>query len=177
MNYGQGNLVVTYSRGYRRKDFVIDGGFEGYTCTGFCYTESYSNWVGTSPAGGSLDAVFIHYAPYAHSGSTVALLGSGTGVDALAGTFTPAAPLATTAGKQYTITFFHYSSFSGSSDEQDAFVDIVWNNNVVATITPGYSPWTYYSFTVTGAGNDVLAFHGGKAPAWSFLDDVHVFQI
>ena len=169
--------MVTYSRGYRRKDFVVDGGFEGYTCSGFCFSESYASWVGTSPPGGSYDAELIHYAPYAHSGSSVAILGSGFGVDDLPGTLTPTAPLATVAGKQYTITFFHYSGFSGPFFEQDAFVDIKWNDNVVATITPGYSPWAYYSFTVTGAGNDVLAFHGGKAPSWSFIDDVHVFQI
>jgi len=177
VNYGQGDLVVTYSRGYRRKDFVIDGGFEGYTCTGFCFSESYANWIGTSSPGGVNDTIFIHYVPFAHSGSTVAVMGSGTGDDALAGTLTPVAPLATVAGKQYIITFFHYSGYSPPSDEQDAFVDIMWNGNVVATITPGYSPWTYYSFNVTGAGKDVLAFHGGKAPAWSFLDDVHVFRI
>ena len=177
VNYGQGDLVVTYSRGYARKDFVIDGGFEGYTCDGFCYTESYANWVATSSPDGSLDASFIHFADYAHSGSSSALLGSGFDFDTLPGTITPTAALATASGKQYTITFFHYSGYSGPDFEQDAFVDIKWNNNVVATITPGYSSWTYYSFTVTGAGNDVLAFHGGEAPAWSFLDDIHVFQI
>ena len=156
---------------------VIDGGFEGYTCTGFCYAQSYANWVGTSSPSSSSDAAFIRHAPYAHSGSSVAVLGSAFNSDTFTGTITPTLPLATVAGQQYTITFFHYSGFVDPTAKQNAFVDIEWNNNVVATITPGYSPWTYYSFTVTGAGNDILAFHGGKAPSWSFLDDFHVFQI
>ena len=96
------------------------------------------------------------------------LLGSATVFDSLAGTLTPTAPLATVAGKQYTITFIHCSGYSGPN-ERDPFVDIVWNNNVVATITSGDSPWQYYSFMVTGVGNDVLAFHGGKAPGLSLM--------
>jgi len=47
----------------------------------------------------------------------------------------------------------------------------------VSTLHPGYTNWEFFSFTVVGAGNDVLAFHGGKAPAWSFLDDVAVYQL
>lgn len=73
--------------------------------------------------------------------------------------------------------FFHASAFSGPSGEADAFVDILWNGAVVSTLHPGYTNWEFFSFTVVGAGNDVLAFHGGKAPAWSFLDDVAVYQL
>jgi hypothetical protein len=105
----------------------------------------------------------------------VGLLGSATGADTLAGVLTPAAPLATEAGKQYTITFFHASAFSGPTGEANAFVDVLWNGNIVTTIRPGFQNWQFYQFSVTGAGNDVIAFHGGMAPAWSFIDDVSVF--
>ncbi|CAA7263587.1 unnamed protein product [Cyclocybe aegerita] len=178
VNTGQGNLKVTFSRGYKRKNYVIDGGFEGYNaCNDFCFSASYSNWIGTSPPGGSLDATIFFYPPYAHAGNGVALLGSATGADNLPGTLTPTHPLNTVTGKAYLITFFHASAFSGPVLEADAFVDILWNGNIVTTIRPGFSNWQYYQFQVTGAGNDVLAFHGGKAPAWSFLDDIHVFEI
>jgi hypothetical protein len=168
---------VTYSRGYRRKSLVAQGGFEDYTCEDFCFDNSSPSWIGTSPAGGSFDASVFHYAPYARSGSSVALLGSATGADALAGTLTYGKPLATVAGKKYTITFFHASVYSGQDSEKDAFVDILWNGAIVTTIRPGYSPWTYYEFTATAKGNDIVAFHGGKAPAWSFLDDIYVFAL
>ncbi|KAF8805644.1 hypothetical protein BYT27DRAFT_7258024 [Phlegmacium glaucopus] len=176
VNTGQGNLQVTYSRGYKRINYVIDGGFEGYTaCSDFCFTESYANWIGTSPAGGELDAVIIYYVPYAHSGHGSALLGSGDGADTLSGTLTPSQPLQTVAGKTYTIAFFQASAFSGPSGEAAAFVDILWNGVIVTTITPGFTNWEFFSFNVVAAGNDVLAFHGGVAPAWSFLDDIAVY--
>jgi hypothetical protein len=85
--------------------------------------------------------------------------------------------LATEAGKQYTIAFFQASAFSGPTLEANAFIDILWNGNVVTTIHPGYQNWQFYQFTVTAAGNDVLAFRGGKAPSWSFLDDISVFIV
>jgi hypothetical protein len=177
-NTGQGDLKVTFSRGYKRINYVIDGGFEGYPCnTGFCYATSYVNWIGTSPPGGTLDATIFSYPPYAHAGHGSGLLGSASGVDALPGTLTPAAPLATQAGKHYTITFFQASSYSGPFYEANAFIDILWNGNIVATIRPGYQNWSFYQFNVVAAGKDVLAFHGGMAPSWSFIDDIAVFII
>ncbi|KAJ6491845.1 hypothetical protein C8R47DRAFT_1214635 [Mycena vitilis] len=66
VNYGQGDLVVTLSRGYARKDLVIDGGFEGYQdCISFCFTQSYANWNGTSPKGGDMDAAIFFSRDYA----------------------------------------------------------------------------------------------------------------
>ena len=178
VNTGQGNLTVTFSRGYQRKNFVIDGGFEGYNaCDSFCFTQSYSNWISTSSVGGYLDATIFFFAPYAYSGNGVGLLGSAFGFDSLPGTLTPAQPLQTVAGQSYTITFFQASAFSGSYLEAPAFVDILWNGNVVSTIRPGFSNYEYFSFNVVGAGNDVLAFHGGAAPAWTFIDNIAVFQI
>jgi len=175
-NTGQGDLKVTFSRGYKRINYVVDGGFEGYPCSiGFCFAESYANWVGTSAPGGFWDALIFNYAPYAHAGHGSGLLGSGSGSDDLPGTLTPAAPLNTHAGHHYTITFFQASAFSGQSGEANAFIDILWNGNLVTTIHPGYQDWQFYQFDVVAVGNDVLAFHGGRAPSWSFIDDVGVF--
>ncbi len=54
-------------------------------------------------------------------------------------------------------------------------MQVIWNGEVVKTIHPGYSDWQYYAVEVVGQGNDLLAFHGGSAPAWSFVDDICVF--
>lgn len=178
VNTGQGNLTVTFSRGYKRNNYVIDGGFEGYNeCDFFCFTQSYTNWIGTNSDGGFFDATIFYFPPYAHHGNGVGLLGSAYGSDSLPGTLTPAQPLRTVAGQKYTITFFQASAFSGPDGEAPAFIDILWNGDVVSTLRPGFSNYEYNSFDVVGAGDDVLAFHGGAAPAWTFIDDIAVYQI
>ncbi|KAG5635907.1 hypothetical protein H0H81_009688 [Sphagnurus paluster] len=177
VNYGQGDLVVTYSRGYRRQSLAIDGGFEQYTCADFCFAASYAHWIGTSPKNGLLDASIFHYSPYAHTGSSVALLGSASGADAHPGTLAAAKPLVTVAGNQYVIEFFHSSVYGGQAAEKNAFFEVRWNGVAVKSFTPGYQPWTLYQITVTAKGKDKLAFHGGKAPAWSFIDDVNVWAL
>ncbi|TFK19518.1 hypothetical protein FA15DRAFT_682923 [Coprinopsis marcescibilis] len=175
-NTGQGNLAVTLSRGYRRINYVIDGGFEGFPCGGsFCYAESYANWIGTSSPGGLEDALIFYNTGYARTGHGSGLLGSGGGYDALPGTLTPAEPLETVSGKQYKIELFQTSSFSGPVLSAPAWFDVLWNGNVVLEVRPGYSPWSLYSVVVTATGDDVLAFHGGQAPAWTFLDDIAVW--
>jgi hypothetical protein len=179
VNTGQGDLEVTFSRGYKRKNYVIDGGFEGYnpSCNFFCFTSSYANWIGTSSVNGILDATIFSFHPYARSGHGVGLLGSANGSDSLPGTLTPAQPLQTVAGENYAITFWQASAFSGFKAEASAFIDILWNGDVVSTIKPGYSNYEFYSVDVIGTGNDVLAFHGGDAPAWTFIDDIAVYLI
>ncbi|KAF7315691.1 hypothetical protein MIND_00084700 [Mycena indigotica] len=179
VNYGQGDLVVTMSRGYARKNLVIDGGFEGYTaCDDFCFTESYSNWIGTSSKGGSLDASIFHFQPYAHFGSGVALLGAAFGDDSLSGTLTPAKPLATDKGANYVVQVFFISSFSSQALEGPAKVDILWNGKRVGGTSGFVGSYTFsQSDTVVGTGKDVLSFVGGAAPAWTFVDDVKVFKV
>ena len=93
------------------------------------------------------------------------------------GTLTLAKPLQTVAGEKYTIAFFHASAFSGFEREASAFVEIFWNGDIVSTIKFGFSNYKYYSFNVVGTSNGVLALRGGAAPAWSFIDDIVVFQI
>jgi hypothetical protein len=77
---------------------------------------------------------------------------------------------------KYTIMFFLASDYSTPALEAPSFVEVIWNGVVVTTIRAGYSPWTYYSVDVTAVGDDTVAFHGGKAPAWTFIDDIFFFQ-
>ncbi|TFK70891.1 hypothetical protein BDN72DRAFT_500502 [Pluteus cervinus] len=178
VNYGQGDLKVTWSLGYRRISLLPDGGFEGFNeCGDFCFDTQDTNWIGTSAPGGTLDATIFFFQPYAHSGNAVALLGSATGEDANPGTLAPAQPLNTVAGKQYVITFFQNSSFSGSTLEASASITVQWNGVAAQTFAVGYEGWTFYQVTVTAVGNDLLAFVGGNAPAWSFIDDVSVYAL
>ncbi|KAF9067195.1 hypothetical protein BDP27DRAFT_1423075 [Rhodocollybia butyracea] len=180
-NFGQGDLAVTWSRGYSRKTLVIDGGFEGYTCddlpSDFCLTTATSTWNGSSPDGGYYDATIFHFGQYAHSGLSVALLGSAYGSDDLPGTLTYTSAFATSLGVTYTVEFFHSSVYSGEDGEVNAFVEVFWNGQLVGTIHPGYSEWTYYKFLVIAQGNEgVLKFTGGAAPSYDFIDDVYVMQ-
>ncbi|TFK26051.1 hypothetical protein FA15DRAFT_316555 [Coprinopsis marcescibilis] len=178
VNTGQGDLKVTYSRGYKRKNFLPDGGFEGYTaCNKFCFTESYANWAGTSPVGGSKDATVFFFPAYAHSGNSSALLGSASGLDDLPGTLSPSSPLKTVPGKKYQIAFFQNSAYGGPTNQAAAFVEVIWNGKVVKTIRPGFTQWTFNAVDVTAVGNDVISFRGGKAPAWTFLDDIAVWEL
>ncbi|KAK7025236.1 fruit-body specific protein a, partial [Favolaschia claudopus] len=179
-NTGQGPLSVTRSRGYRRISYVVDGGFEDYTCPDngdFCFTESGAGWVGTS-SNGTDDATIFHYAPYARTGAGVGLLGSAFGSDPYAGLLTASISRKLVAGRSYLLQFFHSSTYSGEQLEANAFVVVLWNGRIVGSIG-GYSPWRYFTFTVQaqGGGNDTLAFAGGTAPAYDFLDDVSLFLL
>lgn len=183
VNKGQGALAVTLSRGYARKSHIPDGDFEGYTCPdhqaqSFCFAEQAPGWIGTSPAGGQFDATVFHYAPYAHGGAGVALLGSAFGSDPQPGTLQPAAALAgLIAGRAYVVQFFHSSTYSGIELEGPSFVEVWWNGVLAGSVRVGFSQWTYFEFKVValGRGNDVLLFTGGEAPAYDFIDDVYLF--
>ncbi|KAJ6582353.1 hypothetical protein B0H19DRAFT_526848 [Mycena capillaripes] len=176
VNFGQGPLVVTLSRGYARKSVLPDGGFEGFTaCDDFCFAASYSNWIGTSPSGGDFDASIFFFQPYAHNGHGSALLGAAFGDDALPGTLTPAKPLITDSGVAYVIQCFISSAFSGEQLEGPAKVDILWNGQRVGG-TSGFQQYTLVQAAVVGTGSDKLALVGGKAPAWSFIDDCKVYK-
>ncbi|EAU87854.1 hypothetical protein CC1G_01501 [Coprinopsis cinerea okayama7 len=177
---GTDDLAVTFSRGYKRTNFVIDGGFEEYaavSCGPFCFAESYAHWVGTSSPGGYADASIFHHPTYARSGETVGLLGSAVGSDPLPGTLSPAKPLETRAGKEYEVTFWQNSAYSGPTYQKDAWFEVVWNGEVVYSEKPGFSDWKFVSVRVRAKGGDVLGIRGGKAPAWTFVDDVAVWLV
>ncbi|KAJ3900101.1 hypothetical protein F5879DRAFT_1056293 [Lentinula edodes] len=175
---GQGNLTVTESRGYKRKTYILDGGFEYYTCdepnTAFCFTHTTDTWLASSLWEGYYDASIFHYKPYAHSGNSVAILGSAFGYDEYPGTLTVASSLSTEAGVRYIIEFFH--SRSGEGMEVNGFVEVYWNSDLVGVIYPAYSQWEYYQFEVVGRGNDELDFRGGRAPVYDYIDDIIVMR-
>lgn len=45
------------------------------------------------------------------------------------------------------------------------------------TVVPGFTPWLYFWTMVVARGEDEVALIGGKAPAWSFVDDVVLFPV
>jgi len=178
VNYGQGNLKVTYSRGYSRVPLLPDGDFESYTCPNgeeYCYTNGAgtATWTTTSENGGTMDAWIYRYKDLAHSGSVFAVLGSGFGYDQSAGTLQPAKPLKTKAGSKYVVSFFYDQSVNGPQYQADGYTNVKWNGQTVLALA-AYQTWTYYEVEVTAQGNDVLSFVGGKAPAYSFIDDVKI---
>lgn len=178
VNTGQGDLQVTFSRGYKRQNLIVDGGFEAYDeCTDFCFTESYAHWGGSSPSGGYFDASIFYFSTYARTGHGSALLGSATLADDKSGTLQAGQPLATEAGKKYQIAFFQNSAFSGPTFQAKSIVEVLWNGKVVQTIKPGFTEWKFHSVDVEAVGNDILAFRGGAAPAWTFLDDISVWPM
>jgi len=178
-NGGGSDLKVTYGRGYRRQNLLTDGGFESFStrCTGFCYNATTPTWQGTSPTDGRNDASVFRFEEFAHTGKSLAVLGSATGFDDFSGTLTVVHPLATTAGRTYEVSFFHQSTFSGPIHEVGSFVEVVWNGQVVKAIRPGYEDWKLYQVNVVATGSDTLAFRGGAAPAWSFIDDITLFLL
>ncbi|KAJ3806421.1 hypothetical protein F5876DRAFT_80709 [Lentinula aff. lateritia] len=172
---GQGNLTVTESRGYKRKTYILDGGFEYYTCdepnTAFYTTDT---WLASSLSEGYHDASIFHYKPYAHSGNSLAILGSAFGYDEYPGTLTVASSLSTEAGVRYIIEFFHSRSREGM--EVNGFVEVYWNGDLVGVIYSAYSQWECYQFEVVGRGNDELDFRGGRAPVYDYIDDIVVMR-
>jgi hypothetical protein len=107
----------------------------------------------------------------------LASFGSFEGSDDLAGTLAPSSPLQLVAGREYLLQFWHSSSFNSESEEADAFLEVSWNGAVIDSIHPGSTPWTRYEYKVTAAGDDLLSFHGGKYPGYSFLDDVSLYSL
>ncbi|KAJ7578266.1 hypothetical protein C8J56DRAFT_1170591 [Mycena floridula] len=177
VNTGQGDLQVTFSRGYRRISVLPDGGFESFSnCKGkaVCFTESDANWIGACDFGGQLDAVIFDFPLFAHSGHSAVALGSANGFDNHPGSFTAAHPLTTKPGRNYVVQLFH-GGFVASSKAQKSSVTIKWNGQTIGTISAGNSPWTFFQFPVKAKGKDTFSFTGGSFPAYDFLDDIFIF--
>ncbi|KAJ7898025.1 hypothetical protein B0H14DRAFT_3104598 [Mycena olivaceomarginata] len=149
----------------------------GFTlCSDFCFATSYANWTGTSSASGTLDAAIFFFPPYAHTGHGSALLG--------------AAP--------------RRRRTPGHAHTRSAARDGGWRTvrgavlRVLRVLGPGvrgrgtcgraverrkrvggvrgFMEYTLVEVGVVGTGRDILAFVGGAAPAWSFIDDCKVFR-
>ncbi|KAJ3716199.1 hypothetical protein C8R42DRAFT_725386 [Lentinula raphanica] len=176
--HGQGDLTVTKSWGYKRKTHIFDGGFENYSCPDptaeFCFTHTTDAWLASSIWEGNYDASIFHYKPYAHTGRSVAVLGSAFGCDEYPGTLTVASSLSTVPGVIYIIEIFH--SRFGEDREVDTFVEVFWNADLVGVIYPEHGHWGFDHFEVIGRGNDELDLRGGRAPSYHFIDDIFVMQ-
>lgn len=165
------------SRGYKRTNYVIDGGFEGFSpCSGYCSTEAYENWFTTSDPGGTRDATILHYPGQAYRGNSYVLFGSLGYTDNLSGTVTSAHRLQTIPGKAYVVSLFHNSGYWDQIQEANSFFEIIWNGVSVRQFYPGWAWWTHYTVTVVAQGNDELSVRGSRAPAWSVMDEVYVFS-
>ncbi|TFK67826.1 hypothetical protein BDN72DRAFT_960728 [Pluteus cervinus] len=173
-NTGQGNLQVTYSRGYQRISTLLDGGFEdcGSSCTNGASSDDH--WVASSPSGGNGDAILSFRASAARTGHSLGVLGSVSSQDSLSGTIRTNPPIPTVSGASYVLQFFHQSLF-GTNDESHAVLNVFWNGVQVLSLHPGKQAWTPYQVAVTAVGSDVLSFTGGSWPAYDFLDDISLF--
>ncbi|TFK18432.1 hypothetical protein FA15DRAFT_729878 [Coprinopsis marcescibilis] len=180
---GDANLRITFSRAYARipvaepQNLVVDGGFEDTGCTeSFCYTQEVAHWVGTSDTGGFEDATVFHHSEYACNGNGVGLLGSATRSDSIRGTLMAKGTLATIPGFQYRVTLYHSRDLTSPEQAAGERVDVIWNGVCVLAVRSGFSQWAPYRVVVTAVGLDTLAFYGGAAPAWSFIDDVSIIE-
>lgn len=167
-------------------NLVIDGGFEAFDCGSFgippCSMDQTINWRAHSTSGWP-NGEIIRQDPwgthYSHSGNDVGRLGSGDATNPFGGTLENLHPLMTVPGERYNITFWHKSTLYPWSTlpVKPSFAQALWNGEVVGTVPAGKTEWTEFSFTVTAAGNDIIAFYGEGAPTWSYIDDIQVFQV
>ncbi|TFK61851.1 hypothetical protein BDN72DRAFT_827999 [Pluteus cervinus] len=172
-------IVIRDSRGYARTNFLVDGGFEAYAdCDWFCFTEHTANWDGiTNTTVGFMDATVFYYETYAYVGHSVGLLGSAYANEYYPGTLQSKHAIQTIPGKSYVVSFFVDNTFSGAQFEVDAWHEVMWNGVAAQTWQAGYHDWKHYQTTVVGTGNDIFGIHGGKAPAYSFIDEIYIFQL
>ncbi|KAG6906224.1 hypothetical protein DXG01_015127 [Tephrocybe rancida] len=168
VNHGHGDLNVTYSRGYKGTSFAVDE---------FCFAASSNTWVGTSPAGGSLDASFFHYAPYAPHRQQCCPPWVTERRRWPRGHAQPQGPVEDRCSQELTLTPLANTLYAGPDADASVSVDVVWDGKTVGTIKVEYQDWTFYKTTIIATGNDKVALHGGSVPAWVFIDDIYVFGL
>jgi hypothetical protein len=84
--------------------------------------------------------------------------------------------LTTTAGTSYTLTFWLENQASSGSG---CDFQVMWNNVLLSGGDISgcvYTPYTQYTFTITGTGSDTLSFKGQNNPAAYYLDDISVLS-
>jgi hypothetical protein len=151
-------LVAVAPMAFASPNLVNNGSFESGDFTG---------WT----QGGNFlaDVVNFPFSVYstAEDGSWYAVLGSVGSDGTLSQTF------ATTAGANYTFSFWFASNGDNPSDFSAS-----WDGVSVLSLTNPNTgiPWSLFSFTETGTGSDTIQFSFRDDPAWMALDNVSVTQ-
>ncbi len=142
------------------QNLLTNGSFE---------TGDFTGWTtgGNFEASGVTSGAFYEYSG-AQQGTFYAYLGPVGSDGTLSQSF------ATTAGAQYTFSFWIASVGDDPSDFSAS-----WDGTVVysATNPNTGANWTQFSFTETGTGNDTIQFSFRDDPAYIGLDNVSVTQV
>lgn len=138
----------------RAANLLTNPGFE---------TGDFSGWTVSDSSGftlvSSADGIYVP-----HSGTFLAYLGAVSTIGTVSQTFSDI------AGQSYTFSYWMASDgntpnfFSASFDGTTLFS----GTNLAS------SPYTLYSFTVTGTGSDTISFGEENNPGYISLDDVSV---
>jgi hypothetical protein len=137
-------------------NLVLNCGFE---------TGTTADWVFTPAAVGS-SFFILPGAPFANSGTYGASFGAiGPFDDTLSQT------LSDPAGYKYDLSFY-LSNHSTAPGQADFHVD--WDGTDIFNASTNAFPYTQFTFTVVGTGNDTVTFAGRQVPSFYALDDVVV---
>jgi hypothetical protein len=137
-------------------NLVLNCGFE---------TGTDADWVFT-PAVIGTSFMILPGAPYANSGEYGSTFGAiGPFDDTLSQT------LSDPAGYSYNLSFY---LFNDSTAPGQADFHAYWDGVDIFNASSDAFPYTQFTFTVVGTGNDTLTFAGRQVPSFYALDDIVV---
>ena len=162
-------ILIMAAGSARATDLVSNGGFEtigAYLGNGV-YAPTGWTLVDTSGASGVYNSTA--YGLSAHSGQNFLWAGAYGGA---IGTLSQA--LTTTSGQAYSLDFW----LTNAGDVPNSF-SAAWNGTELLELTNVFdrSPYTQYTYLVTGTGSDALTFTFNQEPTGWGLDDVSVNSV